>query len=73
MADRDPVTRENRFPVNEFVRLALPRRVYTNNHVDYVAATVANVYERKDLIKRGFRIRKEAPILRHFTIELDRV
>jgi len=44
MADRDPVTRENRFPVNEFVRLALPRRVYTNNHIDYVAAIVANVH-----------------------------
>lgn len=73
MADRDPVTRENRFPVNEFVRLALPRRVYTNNHIDYVAAIVANVHERKDLIKRGFRIRNEAPILRHFTIELDRI
>jgi tyrosine phenol-lyase len=73
MADRDPVTRENRFPVNEFVRLAIPRRVYTDNHIDYVAATVANVYKRKDLINKGFRIKKEAPILRHFTIELERV
>lgn len=73
MADRDPETRENRYPVNEFVRLAIPRRVYTDNHMDYVAATVRNVFERKDSIRQGFRIKKEAPILRHFTVELERI
>jgi tryptophanase len=73
MADRDPVTRENRFSGIEMVRLALPRRVYTDNHMDYVAAAVRNVFERKDLITKGLRIRKEAPILRHFTIELERI
>jgi tryptophanase len=73
MADRDPVTRENRYSGKEMVRLAIPRRVYSDNHMDYVAATIRNVYERRDSIKKGFRIKKEAPILRHFTIELERL
>jgi tryptophanase len=73
MADRDPVTRGNRFPELEMVRLAIPRRVYTNNHMDYIAAVVGNVYERRDSIKRGLRIKSEAPILRHFTVGLERI
>ena len=73
MADRDPVTRENRYPDLEMVRLAVPRRVYTNNHMDYVAAVVRNVFERREQIKHGVRIRWEAPIMRHFTIKLDRI
>jgi len=73
MADRDPITRENRFPSREFVRLAVPRRVYTNSHMDYVAAVVKNVFDRKAGIKKGFRIKKEAPIMRHFTVELERL
>jgi len=73
MADRDPVTRENRFPELELMRMAIPRRVYTNNHMDYVAVALANVYERRNKIKRGVKIIKEAPILRHFTVELDRI
>jgi tryptophanase len=72
MADRDPVTRENRFSGKELVRLAVPRRVYSDNHMDYVAAVVKNVFDRRDSITRGFRILKEALILRHFTVELDR-
>lgn len=73
MADRDPVTRENRYPVLEMVRLALPRRVYTNNHMDYVAAVAANVYERRNKISRGLKLKWEAPILRHFTVQLERM
>ncbi len=71
LADRDPVTRENRRPALELVRLAIPRRVYTDNHMDYVAAAVKNVWERRDEVKRGLAIRWEAPIMRHFTVELD--
>lgn len=71
MADRDPVTRENRYPALELVRLAVPRRVYTNNHMDYVAAALGNIYERRKEIKHGMAIRYEAPIMRHFTVELD--
>jgi tryptophanase len=70
MADRDPLTRENRYPELEMVRLAIPRRVYTNNHMDYVAAVVRNVFERRDKIRRGVKIIYEAPIMRHFTIGL---
>lgn len=73
MADRDPVTRENRFNGKELVRLAVPRRVYTDNHMDYVAAAIRNVFERKESVKKGFRIINETPILRHFTIELERL
>jgi tryptophanase len=72
MADRDPVTRQNRYPELELVRLAIPRRVYTNNHMDYVAAVVNNVYERRMSINQGVKIMWEAPIMRHFTIKLVR-
>ena len=71
MADRDPVTRLNRHPALELVRLAVPRRVYSDNHMDYVAATLSNVWERRKEITRGLSIRWEAPIMRHFTVELD--
>jgi tryptophanase len=73
MADRDPVSRSERYPELEMVRLAVPRRVYTNNHIEYVAAVVGNVFERRNEIKSGVKILWEAPILRHFTIQLDRV
>ena len=71
LADRDPLTRQDRFPALELVRLAIPRRVYTDLHMEYVAATVGNVWERRAEIKRGYRITREAPILRHFTVELE--
>lgn len=72
LADRDPVTRENRYPALELLRLAIPRRVYTNNHMDVIAAALKNVYDRRDEITRGFVITREQPIMRHFTVELDR-
>lgn len=71
LADRDPVTRQNRYPALEFVRLAIPRRVYTDNHMDYVAAAIQNVFERRDSIRRGMTIKWEAPIMRHFTVEME--
>ncbi len=73
MADRDPVTRENRYPDLELVRLAIPRRTYTNNHMDYVAAALINVFDRRNNIKRGVKIIKEAEVLRHFTVELEKL
>ncbi len=73
MADRDPVTRENRYPDLELVRLAIPRRTYTNNHMDYVAAALINVFDRRNKIKRGVKIIKEAEVLRHFTVELEKL
>lgn len=73
LADRDPITRENRFPALEMLRLAIPRRVYTNNHMDVVASSLQHVYERRKNIKTGMRIIREAPIMRHFTVELELV
>jgi tryptophanase len=72
LADRDPDTREDRFPKLELVRLAIPRRTYTNNHMNYVATAIGNVYARRNEITSGLKITKEAPILRHFTVELDK-
>ncbi|WP_313216610.1 tryptophanase [Soonwooa sp.] len=72
LADRDPETRENRYPKLELLRLAIPRRTYTNNHMDYIAAAVTNVYERRNEINKGYKIIKEPAILRHFTVKLDK-
>ncbi len=73
MADRDPETRLNRYPDLELMRLAIPRRTYTNDHMRYIAAAIINVYERRGEITKGLRIVKEAPILRHFTVELEKI
>ncbi|NLA62597.1 MAG: tryptophanase [Bacteroidales bacterium] len=70
LADRDPMTHENRYPKLELFRLAIPRRTYTNNHMDVVAAALKNVYDRREEITRGYEITYEAPIMRHFTIGL---
>ncbi len=73
LADRDPETRQNRYPKLELLRLAIPRRVYTNNHMDYIAAALKNVYDRRFEINKGYEIVWEAPIMRHFTVELKKV
>lgn len=70
LADRDPVTKENRYPKLEFLRLAIPRRTYTNNHMDVVAAGLKNIFDRRESITSGFQITQEAPIMRHFTVKL---
>ena len=72
LADRDPVTKENRYPRLELLRLAIPRRTYTNNHMDVIAAAVKNVYDRRESITRGYVITYENPIMRHFTVELEK-
>lgn len=73
MADRDPISRKNRYPALAMLRLAIPRRVYSDNHMQYVAAALKNVFERRDTIQRGVAIRWEAPILRHFTVKLEKL
>lgn len=72
LADRDPLTRHNRYPSLELLRLAIPRRVYSSNHMDYVAVALANIWERRHSITSGYRIVQEAPIMRHFTVELEK-
>lgn len=73
LADRDPVTRENRFGGLDLLRLAIPRRVYTNNHMDVIAVALKNVYDRREEIKHGVRITWEAELMRHFTVQLERL
>ncbi|MBU1239395.1 tryptophanase [Myxococcota bacterium] len=66
LADRDPVTRENRPPNMELLRLAIPRRVYTNNHMEVVVWALKKVWQRREQLK-GLSLTFEAPIMRHFT------
>ncbi|MGP1460256.1 MAG: tryptophanase [Bacteroides sp.] len=73
LADRDPKTKENRFGGLDLLRLAIPRRTYTNNHMDVVAAALKNVFDRRDSITRGVKITWEAPIMRHFTVQLEKL
>jgi len=56
----------------ELVRLAIPRRVYTQSHIDYAVEIILKVYERRAEIK-GLRLTYEAPFLRHFTAHLEPV
>lgn len=71
LADRDPVTRENRFGGLDFVRLAIPRRTYTDNHMNVIAVALKNVYDRRESITRGLKITWEAELMRHFTVKLE--
>ena len=53
----------------ELVRLAFPRRVYTQSHVDYLAEVILDVNRQRDSLP-GYRIAWQAPVLRHFTIQM---
>ncbi len=53
----------------ELVRLAVPRRVYTQSHIDYVVETILEVFAAREAIG-GLRIVEAAPFLRHFTARL---
>jgi tryptophanase len=54
----------------ELVRLAIPRRVYTQSHIDYVVEIILKVFARRGQIK-GLKLTYEAPFLRHFTAHLE--
>jgi tryptophanase len=71
LADRDPKTRKNRYPKLEMLRLAIPRRTFTNNHMHVVAVALKNIFERRETIRHGYKIKNEAPIMRHFSVELE--
>ena len=69
-AGRDPVTGKNRRPALELVRLTLPRRVYTQAHMDVVAESVIRVFESRDRIK-GLRMVYEPEYLRFFQARFE--
>ena len=62
----DPATGEFEPAKLEMVRLAIPRRVYTKSHIDYVIECIESVYRKREKIT-GMRIVQEPPVLRHFT------
>lgn len=68
-AHRDPETGKMVYPELELVRLAIPRRVYTTMHINYVAESIIQIFQQREQI-RGLEIKHEAPFLRHFTAEL---
>jgi len=57
-------------PNMELVRLAFPRRVYTQSHFDYVLEVIEDVYNKRDRL-HGFRFTYQAPLLRHFTAQFE--
>lgn len=59
-------------PPMELVRLAIPRRVYTQSHIDYVIEAILEVYSHRQQI-RGLRITKAPPYLRHFTAQFEQI
>lgn len=66
----DPDTKEQLIAPFEFTRLAIPRRVYTQAHLDVIVEALKNIQANKQSI-HGYRVIKEAPVLRHFTVELE--
>ncbi len=66
----DPNTGEKLTAKKELVRLAVPRRVYTASHLEYVAESIKKIVARKDKIA-GYKIARQAAYLRHFTVELE--
>jgi tyrosine phenol-lyase len=62
----DPDSGEGARPPMELVRLAIPRRVYTQSHIDYTVEATIEVFEQRDSI-RGLTIVEAPPALRHFT------
>jgi tryptophanase len=71
-AHRDPVTGEMVYPEMELVRLAIPRRVYTQSHLDYVAETLGRIASRRAMV-RGYQFTYAPELLRHFTARFEPV
>ncbi|WP_347266621.1 tryptophanase [Paracoccus sp. (in: a-proteobacteria)] len=71
MLGNDPDTGAQLKADFEFTRLAIPRRVYTQAHIDVMAEALVNIKARAHTITRGYRITWEPPILRHFQAHLE--
>lgn len=68
--NRDPLSGREEPAEQELLRLAIPRRVYTQSHVDYVVEAIIEVWKRCEQIG-GYRITQQAPFLRHFTARFE--
>lgn len=66
----DPDTGEMHFPEMELVRLALPRRTYTQSHLDYVVNVLKNIIAKKESLS-GYRILKAPKLMRHFSATFE--
>ena len=71
MLGNDPDTGEQLHSDFEFTRLAIPRRVYTQAHLDLIVEALIEIKKRASSIKHGYRITWEPPILRHFQASLE--
>jgi tryptophanase len=69
-AHKDPKTRKIAYPELELVRLAIPRRVYTQSHLDYVVEVLAKIKSNRDTLT-GYKITFEPELLRHFTARFE--
>lgn len=69
-AHPDPISGDMVYPKLELVRLAIPRRVYMQSHIDYVVRTLGALAEKRDQL-HGYRITYAPPLLRHFTAQFE--
>jgi len=72
LAHRDPATGREVLPAHELVRLAIPRRTYTQSHMDYVIEVLEDVWAHRAAIP-GVRIVSAPPVLRHFRARFERI
>lgn len=72
LAGRNPDTGENIYPELELLRLTIPRRVYSKDHLDYVVKVITKVWKHRESIK-GLEFVYEPPILRHFQATFKRI
>lgn len=73
MMGNEPDTGKQIESINEFTRLAIPRRVYTQSHMDVIVEATKAIWDRRAEIKHGYKITWEPPILRHFQAHLEPV
>jgi len=69
-AEKDQESGEFIYPELDLLRLAIPRRVYTNSHMQYVARHIIDLYKRNDSLK-GFKMVYQPPVARHFSCRLE--